>query len=225
MTWEKPTEKFPTTEEAIRWFVKSHFTPTKDSDRKTWASDLYATYLDAAVTVELPIVSAVAFGSCVGTMLSSTHTGRREDGETRTGRLYDIEPLEGVAVFAVGRAGTRGVRDLYEKALRRVGASSAGSTTMDSLQRENEKLVATLARHGYLSTIPRGRKRAAVEEPVNEARVLEMPTTELFNAVEGAHTPGYIRWLALLKANFVTWRSNHGSRKMIVAVEKVTEAS
>lgn len=116
MTWQTPPEDFHEIEPAIQWWLDAHFI-LGDDNAGTWAIDLYASYIEAAVeTKKIPIVNIHIFGRAMKLFSPMTKNVRRVvDGEAKSGYMYCVRPKEGVVLYVAGRVdnGAKAARAIW----------------------------------------------------------------------------------------------------------------
>ena len=104
MTWKSPSQPLKDEAEAVKWWLAEHFDRATAAEA-TWAIDLYATYLEAAIeTKALPVVSVAMFGRCVAGLVPKgpyRSRAKRSDGVNRSGHQYLVKPRPGVSVIAM----------------------------------------------------------------------------------------------------------------------------
>lgn len=106
MTWKTPAYAIMEPEKAIRWWISEHFEAAFDNRDATWAADLYASYLDAAVeTRSMPLVASPFFGRMLGrTIRRSPYVSETVMGSRRGGKRYLVKPKEGIVLVSAGQS-------------------------------------------------------------------------------------------------------------------------
>lgn len=205
MTWEKPEATIMDHAKAVAWWLKQHFVHSSGTANATWAIDLYASYLDAAVeTAAMPIISAAAFGRVAGELCPRTgYRNTTVNGERKSGYQYMVTPKDGVTLYLNGKckSGPKELAKLYAQAMTAAGSKNSWewSAFEDMARRDRRVLTEWLA--------ARGLKAATSGEPTS--------TKVLFEEYSKSYGWSYQRFNKTLARLGKVKRGDGGSRKVV----------
>ena len=190
MTWTKPEETFATYKEHIIWGGRTHFAPTNERSGAVFASDLYASFLEACAEHKQPACSVVTFGQVLRTMVPRTTQVTREvNGRKRSGVLYMVWPRKDVDVVELD-APRGGVHTIYQRfAEQHPQLCDAFMSWKQGHEREFGEVCTAVGQAGFLPLDLRARQRLGVE-PFVDGPVAHVKMTELWDAAS-VHLTGW----------------------------------
>ncbi len=216
MTWQVPDSNIADPETAVRWWLQKHFHQAHTPDEGTWAIDMYASYLDAAVdTKKLPLFSGVLFGRIVGTLVPRTmFRSVMTDGVRRGGHTYLVQPLDGVDVFLNGKSksGPGAMKALYANACKTMGSRQIWDwQEFEAVQARDKKVLEQwCTEHGYRPVLP-------------PMQGVETKTKALYELFVKSNAWTYQRFNKALATIGLVKRGNNGSHK-VVLLQKLVQA-
>lgn len=208
--WTVPDVAFSSEAEAVKWWLKEHFTSTAEYEQGVRATELYATYADAASSVvKLPLLSGVMFGRIVGSLVPKQRAWSSEGSAVWV--RYQVRPKPGVDLAPVPcgehQPHTAEVaRAIFAEARKkRVGGSSEwemhGAKSNANLAIVVRFIDETLDR---LPTLEPARKLLGIERPSNPLKTEEVAVSEIFKQFP-PNGWSYIKFLDILsQATHVT---------------------
>jgi hypothetical protein len=165
MTWNKPPHHIHDCQPAVRFWLAAHFGKATSTDEASWAVDLYAAFLDAAVvTTMMPVVTASAFGREMRLLAPKTpYMTKMIDGQRRSGFKYMVAPKDGVEVFSQTKTTRDHLQQLYKQAQERAGLAVAWESFERATEGDASKVKEFLSQAGIQAT-----RRAGEERPIIE---------------------------------------------------------
>lgn len=201
--WTVPREPFASDTEAVKWWLKEHFVATSEYETGVRATELYATYAEAAAsTAKLPLLTGVMFGRTVGSLVPKQRAWASEGAAVWV--RYRVRPKPGIdmAVVPCGEHGAHTaavMKVIFEEARKRRTGDASEWETHNTNAAANLAIVArfideTLDR---LPTLEPARKLLGLERPSNPLKTEEVAVSEIFKQFP-PNGWSYIKFLDIL---------------------------
>ncbi len=199
--WKQPPDDMSITFELVKWWLREHFEPAADKREQTFASELWASYLEAAIEAypKLPILTAAAFGNMAAEMMvrspPRTVWIRDPDGRrtVKSGVQYPIKPKKGVTLFRLEDGRAQELARLHLNAMIRTGAGQHAEDLSEK-KRSREGIMESLRDLGFEPTLGRENESFARRW---------VPLTEMHTAVvERGIDVQYRRFATIVQAHY-----------------------
>lgn len=208
--WIVPREAFTSDAEAVKWWLKEHFTATSEYEAGVRATELYATYAEAASSVvRLPLLTGVMFGRIVGSLVPKQRAWAAEGSAVWVRYRVRPKPDIDLAPVPCGEHGTHTaavMKVIFDEARKARTGEQSGWETHNASANANLAIVVryldeTMDR---LPTLEPARKLLGIERPSDPLKVEEVAVSTIFKQFP-PNGWSYIKFLDILaQATHVT---------------------